>query len=60
MTLDLIKAQIAALPDVEIRPLLEWMRDYYDGPVWDRQIDSDAVRLGPSEFMRRFGSGADS
>jgi hypothetical protein len=59
MTLDDIKTEIISLPDSEIRPLLEWMRGYFDGPVWDRQIDSDVERLGPKEFLRLFGSSPD-
>jgi len=54
MTLDDIKTEITKLPDAEIRPLLEWLSDYYDGPVWDRQIEADVARLGPEEFCGAF------
>ncbi|MBX3739378.1 MAG: hypothetical protein KF712_00195 [Akkermansiaceae bacterium] len=50
-----IKSQITALPDSEIQPLLEWLRSYYDGPVWDRQIDEDIERLGIEEWQERLG-----
>ncbi|MDB6175057.1 MAG: hypothetical protein JWL59_4368 [Chthoniobacteraceae bacterium] len=48
-----IKAQIRLLPDDDVGPLLEWLKDYYDGEVWDRQIDADVQRLGPEEFTKR-------
>jgi hypothetical protein len=51
-----IKSRITALPDSEIQPLLEWLRAYYDGPVWDRQIDEDVGRLGIDEWRERLGT----
>ena len=51
-----IKSQIAALPDSEIQPLLEWLRAYYDGPVWDRQIEEDIEGLGFEEWQERLGT----
>ena len=57
MKLDDIKAEIANLPDEDIPSLMEWLRDYYDGAVWDRQIDSDAARLGTGDFLRRLACG---
>lgn len=53
MKLKAIKKGILALPDKEIKPLVEWLRNYYDGPVWDRQIDADFGRLGAEECVRR-------
>ena len=50
---DQIKAQILQLPDEEIKPLLEWLTNYYDGDVWDRQMVADIERLGEVEWMRR-------
>ena len=41
-----IKRAIKALPDSNLEPLLKWLRKHYDGPVWDRQMKSDAKRLG--------------
>ena len=55
MTLKAIKKGILALPDKEIKPLVEWLRNYYDGPVWDRQMDADIERLGPDEWQGRLG-----
>ena len=55
MTLKAIKKGILALPDKEIKPLVEWLRNYYDGPVWDRQMDADIERLGADEWERRLG-----
>ena len=48
-----IKAQILQLPDEEIKPLLEWLTNYYDGEVWDRQMAADIERLGEEEWIRR-------
>ena len=48
-----IQAQIQQLPDSEIAPLLEWLNSYYDGEVWDRQMEADIVRLGGEEWERR-------
>ena len=48
-----IQAQILQLPDSEIGPLVEWLNSYYDGEVWDRQMESDIVRLGAEEWERR-------
>ncbi|MES2466362.1 MAG: hypothetical protein V4675_03585 [Verrucomicrobiota bacterium] len=50
---DQIKAQILQLPDEEIKPLLEWLTNYYDGEVWDRQMAADIERLGEEEWIRR-------
>ena len=55
MKLQAIKQGILALPDKEIKPLVEWLRNYYDGPVWDRQMDADIERLGADEWERRLG-----
>jgi hypothetical protein len=46
MEIDEIKAAIKALPDEEIEPLLAWLREYYDGDVWDRLMEADIERLG--------------
>ena len=51
-----IKAQILQLPDAEIGPLAEWLNHYYDGDVWDRQMEADIDRLGPDEWERRLSS----
>lgn len=51
-----IRSQITALPDDEIQPLLEWLRAYYDGPVWDRQIEADIERVGIDEWRERIGT----
>ena len=51
--IDQIKAQILQLPDDEIKPLLNWLANYYDGDVWDRQMVADIERLGEEEFQRR-------
>ena len=48
-----IKAQLLQLPDEEIKPLLEWLTNYYDGEVWDRQMAADIERLGEEEWIRR-------
>ena len=50
---DQIKAQILQLPDDEIKPLLQWLTNYYDGDVWDRQMAADIERLGEEEWIRR-------
>lgn len=50
-----IKAEILKLPDKEIQPLLEWLRAYYDGEVWDRQMVADIDRLGFEEWESRLG-----
>ena len=57
-----IKAAIKTLPDAEIKPLLDWLRDYYDGDVWDRQIEADIEMLGPERWeaaLRQGMAGAD-
>ena len=59
MKLKTIKQGILALPDKEIKPLVEWLRNYYDGPVWDRQMDADIGRLGADEWERRLTDGTD-
>lgn len=53
MNIEEIKAEILKLPDSEIGPLSNWLREYYDGDVWDRQIVADIERLGEEEFRRR-------
>ena len=53
MTLDDIKAEISRLPDEDIPALMEWLRDYNDGAVWNRQMETDVERLGAEEFRRR-------
>lgn len=57
MKLKAIKKGILALPDKQIKPLVEWLANYYDGPVWDRQMDADIERLGADEWERRLGGG---
>lgn len=59
MKLKEIKKGILALPDKQIKPLVEWLRNYYDGPVWDRQMDADVKRLGADEWERRLTDGTD-
>lgn len=55
MKLKAIKKGILALPDKEIKPLVEWLRNYYDGPVWNREMEADVYRLGADEWERRLG-----
>lgn len=45
-----IKKAILALSDSEIEPLYLWLKDYYDGDVWDRQMEADIERLGPEQW----------
>ena len=59
MKLKAIKKGILALPDKEIKPLVEWLGNYYDGPVWNRQMDADIERLGADEWERRLTDGMD-
>lgn len=54
-----IKKGILALPDKEIKPLVEWLRNYYDGPVWNREMEADVYRLGADEWERRLTDGMD-
>ena len=54
-----IKAQIFQLPDREIKPLLQWLTNYYDGDVWDRQMVADIERLGAEEWIRRLSQPAE-
>ena len=56
---DQIKAQILQLPDEEIKPLLEWLTNYYHGEVWDRQMAADIERLGEEEWIRRLSQPAE-
>ena len=44
--------EIRALPDEAVKPLLDQLRDYYHGNVWERQIASDQKRLGADVFER--------
>ena len=57
MKLKAIKKGILALPDKEIKPLVEWLRNYYDGPVWNREMEADVYRLGADEWERRLTDG---
>ncbi len=59
MKLKAIKKGILALPDKEIKPLVEWLRNYYDGPVWNREMEADVYRLGADEWERRLTDGMD-
>ena len=54
-----IKAQIFQLPDRKIKPLLQWLTNYYDGDVWDRQMVADIERLGAEEWIRRLSQPAE-
>ena len=54
-----IQAQILQLPDSEIGPLVEWLNSYYDGEVWDRQMEADIRRLGGEEWERRLLGASD-
>ena len=53
-----IKSAIKALPDSQIKPLVKWLRKHYDGPVWNRQMKSDAERLGDVGFGVALGAKA--
>jgi hypothetical protein len=50
MEIEEIKAAIKGLPDKEIKPLLTWLREYYDGDVWDREIVADIEEFGPERW----------
>ena len=50
MEIDEIKKAILALPDAEIEPLFKWLQEYYDGPVWDRQLKADFAEFGPEKM----------
>ena len=52
MEIDEIKKAILALPDAEIEPLFKWLQEYYDGPVWDRQLNADFAQLGHEGICR--------
>ncbi len=51
MGVDDIKKAIQELPDKEIEPLLNWLREYYDGPVWDRQMEADIEEVGADRLF---------
>ena len=51
-----IKRAIEALPDSNLEPLLKWLREHYDGPVWDRQMKGDVKRLGDVGFGVALGA----
>ena len=51
MTIDEIKAHIRSLPDDAIGGLVEWLKEYYDGEVWDRQMEADIQRLSPEAWL---------
>ena len=57
MQVEEIKKAILALPDKEIGPLNNWLQDYYDGEVWDRQIKADIEALGEEKFVQVLQSG---
>ena len=57
MQIEEIKTAILALPDKEIGPLHNWLQDYYDGEVWDRQIENDFKELGAEKFVQVLQSG---
>ncbi len=50
LTVTTIKRAIKALPDAKVEPLLNWLRNHYDGDVWDRQMAADVERLGDVGF----------
>lgn len=52
---EIIRA-VRQLPDEEIKPLLNEVRAYYDGEVWDRQIEHDQKTIGVDEFSRALGA----
>ena len=51
-----IKRAIKALPDAKVEPLLNWLRNHYDGDVWDRQMAADVERLGDVGFGVALGA----
>jgi len=57
MQIEEIKAVILALPNKEIGPLHNWLQDYYDGEVWDRQIENDFKELGAETLVQVLQSG---
>ena len=57
MQIEEIKAVILALPNKEIGPLHNWLQDYYDGEVWDRQIENNFKELGAEKFVPVLQSG---
>lgn len=57
MQVEEIKKAIPALPDNEIGPLHNWLQDYYDGEVWDRQIAADIEELGEEKFIQALQEG---
>lgn len=56
MEIQEIKQAILALPDAEIEPLVKWLREYYDGQVWDRQLQNDFAEFGEEEMAALFKS----
>lgn len=52
MTIDDIKTQIRALPRREIGPLLQWLKNYSDPELWERQIAADVALLGEARYVR--------
>src|SRR5437867_327955 len=57
MNVEEIKTHIQTLPDDTIEGLLKWLKEYYDGEVWDRQMEADLERLGEDEFGRALAKG---
>ena len=55
-----LKHKIRALPDTEVKPLIDWLKEYYDGEVWDREMDQDIAELGAEEWERRLTAGAEN
>ena len=51
--IDQIKEQILQLPDAVVGELTEWLNSYYDGEVWDRQMEADIEQMGGDEWERR-------
>jgi hypothetical protein len=57
MEIEEIKQAILALPDAQIEPLVKWLREYYDGPVWDRQMQADFAEFGAEEMKAMLEEG---
>jgi hypothetical protein len=52
-----IKLAIRSLDDGEIGPLSEWLEDYVNHEVWDRQIVADIERLGVDRWKAALQAG---
>jgi DNA-directed RNA polymerase specialized sigma subunit len=57
MEIEEIKQAILALPDAQIEPLFKWLQEYYDGPVWSRQLQADFAEFGAEEMKAMLQEG---